>query len=67
MAKGKTGKTGIGQYTNNSPGLNKQDWTERQGEMGAKRNLDKNVTANQHEGGRGDGGKPGPIKFGVDE
>jgi hypothetical protein len=67
MAKKKTGTTGIGQFTTNQHGLNKQHWTERQGEMGAKRNLDKNVTANQHDSGQGDGGRTGPIKFGVDE
>ena len=67
MAKRRnTGTTGVGAYTTNNPGLNKQDWTERQGELPAKRDILKNVERNQHDSGQGDGGRTGPIRYGVD-
>jgi len=55
---------GVGAYTNNNPGLTRQDWTERQGEMGAKRNLFQDVNKNSDEAR---GGFSGPIKYGTDE
>jgi len=55
---------GVGAYTNNNPGLTRQDWSERQGEMGVKRNLFQDVNKNSDEAR---GGFSGPIKYGTDE
>jgi hypothetical protein len=58
---------GVGHYTNSNPGLDKHDWTEREGERGATHDILKNVEKNQHDSGQGDGGKTGPIRYGVDK
>jgi hypothetical protein len=62
MAKRKN--SGTGPYTSNNSGLTKQDWTERQGELPAKRDILTRVEKNQHDSGQGDGGKMGPIRYG---
>jgi hypothetical protein len=63
MTKKKTGDTGIGQYTTDKHGLNKQHWTERQGEVGPDHDIFKNVNRNSDEA---HGGFSGPIKYGTD-
>ena len=61
MAKRKN--SGTGPYTSNNAGLTKQDWTERRGELPAKRDILGNVEKKQAV----KGGYQGPVKFGVDE
>jgi hypothetical protein len=59
-------KKGHGKYTDANPGLRSVKWTETHAGTGATHDILKNVEKNQLGDGRADGGKPGPIKFGVD-